>query len=381
VNGLCIPAGGGFTVARELVHELASQRPEWRITLALSTGRAIHREFNEIEFPPNVSFMWAPASTANRAVRVLYENVQLPAEVKKNGVSAVLQLNGMVIPNLRVPTFTLFGDPSPYQANVIGDRFNHWVLAALKRREQRRAVRRASFMGWTSAYMRDLVCERIGNVPANSEVLHNGISEAYRKRVANPLPAWSSRDMEILTVSNVMPHKRQWLVIDALAELRRRPGFESARYRIVGECDARSLRELQKRARRLGLEDAVIFDGRVPQDVLEKRLAAARVHAFMSVCECFGLPPVEAMAFGTPSIVADCCSAREIYGDAVEYCPPDDLASLVDALARVMTSEPRAEELRRLGKERVLLYSWRATAARVASVLDQFIAPPGKIAA
>jgi glycosyltransferase involved in cell wall biosynthesis len=382
VNGLCIPSGGGFTVARELLYEMASQRPGWRFTLALSAGRPVHREFNEIDFPPNVTFLWAPASTANRAFRVLYENFQLSAWAKKNNVSAAVQLNGMVVPNLRVPTFTQFGDPSPYQTDVACDGLNQRVFAALKKREQMRAVRGASYIGWTSAYMRDLVCRENGSVPANSEVVHNGIPEAYRERARrSDLPGWSSRGMEILTVSNVMPHKRQWLVIDALAELRRRPGFESATYRIVGDCDADYRRELERRARKLGVGESVIIEGRVPQAVLEQRLLSAKVHAFMSVCECFGLPPVEAMAFGTPSIVADCCSAREIYGDAVEYCTPDDLHALVDKLAAVMSSEARAEELRRLGKERVLRYSWSATAARVAAILDQFIERPGEIAA
>jgi glycosyltransferase involved in cell wall biosynthesis len=382
VNGLSIPAGGGFTVARELVAELALQRPDWRLTVALSAGRPVHREFSDNHFPSNVHLLWAPAATANRPLRVMYENFQLVSWTKKNGVSAAIQLNGMVIPNLPVPTFSQFGDPSPYLTDVSCEGLDDRLFAHLKRREQKRAVRQASYIGWTTKYMRDLVCDYVGAVPANSQILHNGIAETYRQRARQPrLPEWSSRPMEILTVSNVVPHKRQWLVIDALAQLRRRPGFESATYRIVGECDARYRDQLRRRARNLGIADAVMLDGRVPQAVLDERLLRARVHAFMSVCECFGLPPVEAMGFGTPSVVADCCSAREIYGNAVEYCTPDDLPALVEALARVMGSESRAEELRQLGRERVQLYSWSATAGRVASILEGLIDAPRRIAA
>jgi glycosyltransferase involved in cell wall biosynthesis len=93
----------------------------------------------------------------------------------------------------------------------------------------------------------------------------------------------------------------------------------------------------------------------------------------MSVCECFGIPPLEAMAFGTPVVAADCCSAREIYGDAVEYCPPDDLDALTDKLERLLTDETRVNELRSLGAQRTQLYTWERTADRIAHHLGELM--------
>ena len=127
--------------------------------------------------------------------------------------------------------------------------------------------------------------------------------------------------MELLTVSNVVPHKRQALMIRALAVLVKRPEFNALRYRIVGMCSRSYRAELERIALDGGVSDRVIFEDRVAESRVQEAYLNARVHAFMSVCECFGLPPLEAMASGTPSIVAESASGREIYGDAVDIAP------------------------------------------------------------
>jgi glycosyltransferase involved in cell wall biosynthesis len=72
-------------------------------------------------------------------------------------------------------------------------------------------------------------------------------------------------------------------------------------------------------------------------------------------------------------LTADCCSAREIYGDAAEYCVTDDLDMLTDKLEMLLTDQRRANELRTLGAQRTQLYSWERTASRVAGHLDRMI--------
>lgn len=373
VNGLCVTPGGIFTVARELLASLAHLRPDWKFTLLLTSGRPLHCEFVDAGLPSNVEMLWAPAATANRGFRIAYENTVLPRWVQENKADVSLQINGMIIPALGIPTFSHSGDPWPYRADLWRTTPADRIVAFFKRHEHRRALRTADFIGWTSNYLRDLVCAHFGFEPLNHEVFHNGMPERYLEKARQPLPEWESRPMDILTVSTVVSYKRQALVIEALPSLIRRPGFENVRYRMIGLVSPRYRAQLQSRANELGVGDHIIFEGRVSQTRVEEAYANARVFAFPSVCECFGLPPVEAMVFGTPNVIADCCSAREIYGDAVEYCTPDDAASLADALARVMTDTDRAEELRRRGALCAQRYSWTKTAERVAGRLGQLV--------
>ena len=333
----------------------------------------MHQEFTDVVFPKNTSLHWTPATTANLAGRMLYENTMLAGWAKRNGVSAALQLNGMMIPALDVPTFSHAGDPWPYRHDLWRHDPRESMVNFFKRREHARALREAPFVGWTSSYLRDLACEYHGIDAKQSEVLHNGLPESYRQRAAAQLPDWASRPLEIITVSNVVDYKRQELVICALARLVRRDGLEMARYRILGAVDPKYRRRLERLASRLGVADRVIIEGRVPHERVDECLAQGRVFAFMSVCECFGIPPLEAMSFGTPVISADCCSAREIYGDAVEYCTPDDLDMLTDKLEMLLTDQRRANELRSLGAERTQLYSWKRTAERVGHHLSEMM--------
>jgi len=352
---------------------LAQQRPDWRFSLVLSDGIPVHQEFKAVDFPSNVALQWTPKLTANRAMRLLYENTTLTRWAKQNGVTAALQLNGMIIPALDVPTFSHAGDPWPYRHDLWQqDRYESTVTYA-KRHEHARALRNAPVVGWTSSYLRDLVCSYHGIEPKKSEILHNGVSAEFRRRALGELPAWSSRPMEIVTVNNVVPYKRQWLVIRALQRLIQRPGLGSTRYRIVGAIDDAYRTELTALAAKLGVADRVIIEGRVPQERIEATLTSARAFAFMSVCECFGIPPLEAMSFGTPVVAADCCSAREIYGDAVEYCPPDDLDALTEKLELLLTNETRVNELRALGAKRAQLYTWERTAGRIAHHLGELM--------
>jgi len=86
----------------------------------------------------------------------------------------------------------------------------------------------------------------------------------------------------------------------------------------------------------------------------------AAVLLFPSHYESSGLPPTEAMSYGCPVVLSRIPSLVERCGDAAEYCDPNDVNSIVDAVKRVVTDPLRAETLSRAGRERAALYSWEA---------------------
>jgi glycosyltransferase involved in cell wall biosynthesis len=119
---------------------------------------------------------------------------------------------------------------------------------------------------------------------------------------------------------------------------------------------------LMRRARELGIEDAMRVLEFVPLNHLAMLLTAARVFAFPSRCEGFGLPPLEAMACGTPVVSTTGGSLGEVLGDAALTVAPGDVVAFAGALARALDDEPLREWLRAQGLARAATFTWTRTA-------------------
>jgi glycosyltransferase involved in cell wall biosynthesis len=108
----------------------------------------------------------------------------------------------------------------------------------------------------------------------------------------------------------------------------------------------------------LGLEGQVIFTGYVPDRDKPPLLAGAQCFCFPSLYEGFGMPPLEAMACGTPVLTSNAASLPEVVGDAaltVDPCSVDDMA---EAMERICFDTALREELRKKGLERVKQFDW-----------------------
>jgi len=389
VNALSVSSGGGFTVCRELVRGLAAARPAWKFTVVMTEGSAFHEPMKRESFGPNAEFLWAPAKTAKVASRLLYENFALVKWARDNRVSAVLQLNGQKIARMHLPTISHAQDPVPYLPrmwkgpNWGGVRGIKAKLGAmLRRRAIRGALKHADCMGFTSEYLRDLICDWERITPKRSEVFYNAVPEDWCSRQDAQMPALSSRAMQVLTVSDVTPHKRQHLIAEAVCQLRREKGFENVTYRVVGRIfDVPYAERINQLGRAIPVgggagstgqyeKPVVEMVGRLSGDDLASAFMGARCFAFMSVCESFGIPPLEAMSFGTPVVSSECCAMPEVLGDAAAYVPMDDVEKLKDVLRRVLTDDAMASGMRKKGFERFRQFRWGETVRNMAQVFD-----------
>lgn len=104
------------------------------------------------------------------------------------------------------------------------------------------------------------------------------------------------------------------------------------------------------------------FTGFIPDEQRDWLLTHAQAYVFPSLMEGFGLPPLEAMAYGTPVVSSNTSCMPEILGDAARYFDPyniDDMATQIDA---VLSDEALRAELTAKGYEQVKKYSWRRMA-------------------
>ncbi|WP_272976325.1 glycosyltransferase family 4 protein [Deinococcus geothermalis] len=111
--------------------------------------------------------------------------------------------------------------------------------------------------------------------------------------------------------------------------------------------------------------------GRVSDEVLPLLYAGAEAFLYPSLYEGFGLPPLEAMASGTPVVTSNVTSLPEVVGDAALTVDPRDALALRDAMRRVVTDTALASELRVRGLHRAAHYSWEKTAAHTWEILQQ----------
>jgi len=108
----------------------------------------------------------------------------------------------------------------------------------------------------------------------------------------------------------------------------------------------------------------VRFLGFVPDDTLAVLYRLAAVFVFPSLYEGFGLPPLEAMASGTPVVTSNVSSLPEVAGDAAILVDPYEVGSIVDGVRRVLTDPQLAAELRRKGLVRARDFSWERSVSR-----------------
>jgi glycosyltransferase involved in cell wall biosynthesis len=99
--------------------------------------------------------------------------------------------------------------------------------------------------------------------------------------------------------------------------------------------------------------------------------SGALAFVFPSLCEGFGLPPLEAMACGTPVVVSNTSSLPEICGDAAVLVEPLDVDSIADGIRRLVESSTLRDELRRRGMEHVRQFTWERTAEATWHVFEQ----------
>jgi glycosyltransferase involved in cell wall biosynthesis len=94
---------------------------------------------------------------------------------------------------------------------------------------------------------------------------------------------------------------------------------------------------------------------------------------FPSLYEGFGLPPLEAMASGTPVVTSNVSSLPEVVGDAAILVDPYNAESIADGILSVLRSTHLRDELSKRGLERVKAFSWARSVQRVREVYGEVL--------
>lgn len=240
-----------------------------------------------------------------------------------------------------------------------------------------RAVRRAQHIIVPSESTKKDLVGLLGVAPTSVTVIYEAADPEFA-----PIPIESARcevrakyhlpETFVLFVGTIEPRKNVDGLLYAFRNLLDRYPKEKVGLAIAGS-QGWLYDDVLRLVNELKLEEATYFLGRVPDPDLHKLYVAARCHVHPAHYEGFGLPPLEAMASGTPTIVSNTSSLPEVVGDAALLVNPEDWEELAVAMHRLLTDDQLHQELREKGLKRAANFSWEITADKTLHVYRRVV--------
>lgn len=352
--------GGNETYIKQLITALAELDSKNRYSLYLANAQAVAEWRGEFaRAHPNFDIRQIPQPTP--LVRVpLY----LAYELRRRPVD-LLHVQFTAPPFCPVPVIASIHDLSFEHLPETFTRRGAWQLQLTVRRTAQRAARVVTI----SEYSRqDLIQtyrlppEKVALTPLAPAPLYSQMPATPDEATQIKLRYGIAREF-ILAVGSLQPRKNLVRLIRAYARLRaERPDF-TTQLVIVGRKLWLHDEIFAEVARQPWAED-VILTGYVPEEELPALYRAAAVFAYPSIFEGFGLPPLEAMACGTPVITSNTTSLPEVVGEAALTFDPYDEASLAECLLRALCDEALRTLLKVAGPARARQFTWRNTAEK-----------------
>jgi glycosyltransferase involved in cell wall biosynthesis len=224
--------------------------------------------------------------------------------------------------------------------------------------------------------------EKLFGIPAERiEVVYNAIDERFLHGHA------SAGDRELIAqryqvnypfllyAGRISPHKNVVRMIEAFsalkAELEKDHAFPDLKLIIIGD-DVSGNPDLRRTVVRSGVQNDVRFLGFVPIEVLRTFYDQAKIFIFPSLYEGFGLPPLEAMAHGTPVVTSNVSSLPEVVGNAAVLVHPENVFEIMRALHRVLLDQPLREKMKERSYRQAAKFSWEKSVRRIMEVYREF---------
>jgi glycosyltransferase involved in cell wall biosynthesis len=217
--------------------------------------------------------------------------------------------------------------------------------------------------------------EKLFEIPSDRvEVVYNAIDERFLHGHASA----ADRDLIarryqvtypfLLYAGRISPHKNVVRMIEAFSalktELERDQAYPDLKLIIIGD-DLSSHPDLRRTVVRSGVQHDVRFLGFVPIEVLRIFYDEAKIFVFPSLYEGFGLPPLEAMAHGTPVVTSNVSSLPEVVGNAAVLVNPENVFEIMRALHRVLMDQTLRDQMKERGYRQATRFSWETSVRRI----------------
>jgi glycosyltransferase involved in cell wall biosynthesis len=307
--------------------------------------------------------------TRNPAVRILWEQLWQPVELRRERIDLLHSMAFVQPLVLGCAGVVTIYDLSFF---LFPQRLPSWRRAYLRWGTASSARRATRVIAISSSTKHDIV-RLLGVSESKVDVVACGVDDDFR-------PIESKEQLEslrrkrhlppemLLFVGTLEPRKNLTTLLRSYALLRQR--FDPPPL-VVGGPKGWHHEEVFALAEELGLQEHVRFPGYIPRDELPHWYNAALLFVYPSLYEGFGLPPLEAMACGTPVVASNTSALPEVVGDAGLLVEPTDAEGMADAMYRVLADSELKDTLRAKGLERARAFSWQRAARETARTYDR----------
>jgi glycosyltransferase involved in cell wall biosynthesis len=295
--------------------------------------------------------------------QVWWQFRSLPTEAKQAGCTILLNTDAGSVCRFR-PAVTMSRDMLSYEPGEIR-RFGlsrARLRLVLLRVIQSQSMRFADGVIFLTNYAAKVIQRTTGTLKRTTVIPH-GVGKAFSERTVEARwPADHEKPIRCVYVSNASMYKHQWVVVQAIGDLRTRG--HNIELTLAGGGSGQAMRKLEREIARSDAQGRFVKClGFVRHDELPALLADANVFVFASSCENMPNTLVEAMAVGLPIACSDRGPMPEVLRDGGVYFDPEDAASVADAIETLIRDSALRMSKAERAKDLAAQYSWARCAA------------------
>ncbi len=247
----------------------------------------------------------------------------------------------------------------------------------------RRVMQGAARLFAVSHFTKQDITRFFGISPDKIEVVYNALDEGFQ--LGHTTAAERETIVEryqvnypfLLYAGRISPHKNVVRIIEAFSalksELAKEDKYEDLKLIIIGD-EVSKHPDIRRAVIKSGVQNDVRFLGFVSIDILRIFYDAAKVFVFPSLYEGFGLPPLEAMAHGTPVVTSNTAALPEVVGKAAIQVNPENVFEISRAMHRALVDQPLRERMKIAGKEQAARFSWETSVRQIIRVYEEIVA-------
>jgi glycosyltransferase involved in cell wall biosynthesis len=308
----------------------------------------------------------------SKAYKLLYNFIPIPYSLFFGGNADITHfMNYHVPPGVKGKVVTMVYD-TVYKAypETMNEKTRHMLDISMKR-----SCRRADAIVTISEFSKSEIIKYLGVPSEKVVVMPCGVDfSLYRpdygeNEVQSVKVNFNITGSYLLYLGTLEPRKNIERLIEAYSSVRQR--VESPPELVIAGRKGWHYGSIFKKTQELGLTNDIIFTGYVDEVDAPVLMKGAIAFVFPSIYEGFGLPPLEAMACGTPVITSNVASLPEVTGDAALLIDPFSVDAIADAIERIINDKNLRAELSQKGIKHASQYSWDNSVKIISDLYDR----------